>query len=235
MSDAIVVWYTAPATWPDGVAARLVTPEESARARRFRHPADAAAQLVSRALLRAAISAQTGIAPLHLAFDRRCRICGDPAHGRPVLAVPHDGAVEFSLTHTRSVVAVALGADPVGLDAEPLGAAVDDAVHSEVFSDADRAWLASSDAAARARLSLALWVGKEAIGKASGHGIVDAATIRLQPSGGDGWQPAFDARGDPCIVRPVDIPGTAAAAIATYGAPRAVRVDDARELGLGLF
>ena len=59
--------------------------------------------------------------PAAVAFDRRCRRCGDPAHGKPVVvsdALP-EAYVQFSLSHSGSfaVVAVVTGAR-IGVDVE---------------------------------------------------------------------------------------------------------------------
>ena len=230
----IAVWYLEAQARLDRACASFVTAAEIARAERLRRPEDAAAFLASRALLRAALASETGTAPLDLAFDRRCRICGDPDHGRPVLGGAHAGIVEFSVCRTRPVVAVALGATPVGLDAEPAGADPADAVASEVFSDEDRAWIEAAGDGARDARGLALWVRKEAVGKASGLGIIDAHGVRVRPDGADGgWEPARDARGRACHVAAVDIPG-AAAAVASYAAPLRIGVRDARDLIAGI-
>ncbi len=205
--DGIAIWYLEAQARLDRACASFVTAAEVARAERSRHPEDAAAFLASRALLRAALAAHTGAYPRDLVLDHRCAHCGDPDHGRPTLGGAQAGAVEFSLTRTRPVVAVALSPAPVGLDAEPAPAGLDDAVASEVFSDEDRAWIGAAGGEARAARGLSLWVRKEAVGKASGLGIVDARAVHARPGAVEGeWEPARDARGRACHVAAVKIP-----------------------------
>ncbi|MGH2718476.1 MAG: 4'-phosphopantetheinyl transferase family protein, partial [Actinomycetota bacterium] len=120
---------------------------------------------------------------------------------------------EFSLTRAGGLVAVCLSASRVGLDAERSQGNVEELIASEVFSDEDRVWIGAGP---RAERFLRLWVAKEAIGKGSGLGLVEAGTIRIRAAK-DGWCPAVDALGVPCSVAAVTIPGAAAAALATFG------------------
>jgi len=109
-----------------------------------------------------------GIPPGAVRFDRRCRRCGHPSHGRPEL---EGGLLSFSLARARGVALVAVsGTGIVGADVEAV-----DRPWSEfggvAFAPAERAALAACDPPRRAQLAAALWTRKEAVVKALGVGL----------------------------------------------------------------
>jgi 4'-phosphopantetheinyl transferase len=211
---AIDIWYLQPDTLGPGTVDGLVTAEERGRAGRFRRDEDARRFLASRALLRMCLAERLGVDPGDVIVDRRCAHCGHADHGRPT---PGGAELEFSLTRAGDVVAIALATCAVGIDAEP-ERDVADLAGSQVFSGEDRELLRTS-----AYGVLDLWVAKEAIGKASGLGLLDAQRIRCSPAA-QGWSPATDALGEPCSVTFVSLPGAAAAAVAIHGTPGAVNI-----------
>ncbi len=141
--------------------------------------------VVAHGALRSVLGARLDVAPAAVVITRRCRRCGDPAHGRPALAGTSD--VSFSLSHSGSVavVAVAEGAR-IGIDVEVerrrarLEALAARVLSPEVHAD----WL-DLDPALRLRAFLEQWTAKEAYLKAIGAGItVPLRDIGVEP---DGW------------------------------------------------
>lgn len=100
------------------------------------------------------------------------RVLSYEAGGRPYFPDP---SIDFSITHTKGLVACALSvnASPVriGLDAEALGLRTPESmerISARFFCDAERShFLSSPDE----RTFLAIWTGKEALCKQSGVGL----------------------------------------------------------------
>jgi 4'-phosphopantetheinyl transferase len=145
--------------------------------------------VVAHGALRSILGAQLGVAPAAVAFDRRCRRCGDPAHGKPqvVLDALPDARVQFSLSHSGSVavVAVVTGAR-IGADVEELRPRARlDALAARVLDSEDHAdWLDVPEDE-QLQAFLAHWTAKEAYAKAIGVGIT--VPLRDLPTEPDGW------------------------------------------------
>ncbi|MBA4084974.1 4'-phosphopantetheinyl transferase superfamily protein [Janibacter terrae] len=152
----------------------LLDPGEMSRAHRKRQPAPF---VTGHALVRRVLGELVERDPAGLVLERRCTTCRSDLHGKPVL-VEGDGW-HFSLSYTPevAVVAVAKGVE-VGVDTEDLTDAD--------FDSFARATLAREEVAgfdgleghellvARARV----WARKEAVLKATGHGlVVDPAEV----------------------------------------------------------
>ncbi len=76
--------------------------------------------------------------------------------GKPYLS---GGGVEFSLTHTPYLVAVAVGETPVGIDAEPQDRRISAALRARHLDDCPP------------ELAVTAWTAKEAYGKLLGEGV----------------------------------------------------------------
>ncbi|WP_315833210.1 4'-phosphopantetheinyl transferase family protein [Bradyrhizobium prioriisuperbiae] len=99
------------------------------------------------------------------------------AHGKPVLSPPVP-ALDFSISHARGVVAVAVAQHPVGVDVEPLRAFDGmDGMSDLVLSPQEQANLRSASAPLRPRLFLRYWTLKEALLKAAGAGFSIAPNL----------------------------------------------------------
>jgi phosphopantetheinyl transferase len=177
---------------------------------RIARPQRADAVAVSLALARRALAAATFLPPAELRFDRTCERCGHPTHGRPRL-VPE--LVRFSVARSERWAAVAVAPVVVGVDVEDAGRAVTADDLAPVLSEAERRWPADDH--------LALWVMKEAVGKAMGLGIVDAETFAV---GDDvaGWRAVDDPSGARWSVTAVDVPEVVLA-VAVAGEPRPIQ------------
>lgn len=170
---------------------------ERARLAALRDDADRQRFVAARALLRRVVGEVADCAPAEVVLTQTCARCGGP-HGRPV--VGH--GLEVSMTHAGGLVAVAVGRWPVGIDLEPVppGAEED---------------------------PLVTWVRREAVLKATGHGLevdprlvgvgVPAEPARLARWAGPGRTPRLRLRD----LRPA--PGYVAA-VARLGI-RPLRVD----------
>jgi phosphopantetheinyl transferase len=134
-----------------------------------------------------------GVAPGTLAISRVCERCGDPAHGRPVLA---GGGPAFNVSHTDGLALVAVASEGVrvGIDVERVQPRrrLERLARRVLDDDAYAAW---RDAPDQLRAFLGAWTAKEAYLKALGIGI--ATRLADVPSVVDGWTiTAIDAGGD---------------------------------------
>lgn len=180
---------------------------ERDRAASFRSARDRRRFVAAHAALRRLLGDRLGILPGDVRFDRRCRRCGHPTHGRPELV--GGDLPSFSLARAGGIALVAVSdAGRIGADVE----AVDrpwPAVGRVAFTPRERAWLAARDAHDQARLAAGLWTRKEAVVKALGVGLAGPLT-------------SFDGRGDvvrldgepPVGVRAIAAPRGLAAALA---------------------
>ena len=190
----------------------VVSPAEQVRAARYREPVDTARSLVAAALLRHAVADLVGLAPADVRVGRWCRSCGDLAdHGRPVALDPA-GAVmvgaHLSVAHAGEVVVVAATrVGPVGIDVEPEGGANFDGFDDAVLSEREREHVRTLPASARAAWRARTWTRKEALLKATGHGLtVDPRRVDvLEPA--NGWPDLLaDALRPPLRVQLVGLP-----------------------------
>jgi 4'-phosphopantetheinyl transferase len=170
---AHVWWAQRQAASPD--LADLLDDTERLRWAAYRRAEDRERFLVGCALAKTVLAAYAGQRPADVRFDRTCRECAQP-HGKPVLA---SGGFEHSVTHSGDLIAVAVARDPVGVDVEqldgrarPLGSDRDpQALAALVFSEEERAALATVRPSDRSRAFLVAWTRKEAVTKATGDGM----------------------------------------------------------------
>ncbi|MDI1450260.1 4'-phosphopantetheinyl transferase superfamily protein [Polyangium sp. 6x1] len=159
--DAIDDWYLRAAYHS------VMSPEEARQQARFRFLEGRQEYLVTRALVRAVLSAYTPVAPRDWLFVRN-------GHGRPEIAGPKGAPrLRFNLSNTRGLVACLVARDrEVGLDVE------DTHRRGETVSIADR-FFSPFESAALRRLPVHhqrdrffdYWTLKEAYIKARGMGL----------------------------------------------------------------
>jgi 4'-phosphopantetheinyl transferase len=155
--------------------AALLDEAERRRWHTYRREEDRDRFLVGCALAKTVLAACTGRPPEEVSFDRTCRQCGGP-HGKPVVV---GGGPEHSVAHSGGLVAVAVAADPVGVDVEELdgrthplgGDGGPEALARLVLAEEERAALAAVHASGRPRAFLVAWTRKEAVTKAMGDGL----------------------------------------------------------------
>ncbi len=164
----------------------LLDEEETDRLRRFRLPALQRQHLVTRALVRTALSRHVPVEPRAFRF-------GAGEHGCPFVREPAEAThLRFNLSHTRGLVACLLTRDrEVGVDVEDATRAVDAPRLAErYFARAEAAALRALPEAERGRRFFTYWTLKEAYIKARGMGLalplgqfafeVEATPIRIR-------------------------------------------------------
>ena len=167
---------------PGGVPAlwHLLDAAEQARADRFRFAEDRDSYVAAHALLRTMLSRQAPVAAPDWRFVAAAggKPMLEPSHGRPDLT--------FSLSHTRGIVACAVGAGcDLGVDVEHCDRSLPVLeLAQRFFAPAEAGLIASLPPAQRDACFYRLWTLKEAYTKAIGLGIaatLGAFAFRLEP------------------------------------------------------
>ncbi|QFG27416.1 4'-phosphopantetheinyl transferase superfamily protein [Actinomadura sp. WMMB 499] len=159
----------------------LLHAAERTRYDRFLRPEDKARFVTGRFLARTALAARTGLSPDAIAFTTECPHCGAD-HGKPRLP-GHD--VDFSLSHSgdRVVLAVAEGVR-IGVDVERESDRDIDRLAEMVLAAPEREDFAALPLEERRRAFHVYWSRKEAVLKATGHGLAAPMTdLRLSAPG----------------------------------------------------
>jgi 4'-phosphopantetheinyl transferase len=176
--------------------------------------------VVAHGALRAILGARLGITPGEVVFDRHCRRCGDPVHGKPMVVsdAPPEQQVHFSLSHSESVAVVAVVTGTrIGADVErERPRARLDALAARVLDPEDHADWVDLPESGRLRAFLERWTAKEAYVKAIGAGItVPLRDVPIEP---DGWTVAsFES--PPGTVARVAVEGYAVVHATAWTAP----------------
>lgn len=158
------VWWTRPLRSADEHVGTLDS-DERARFDAYRQDDDRLRFLTGRVLARFAVARRLGTDPAEITFDATCPDCGKP-HGRPRV-VGAEG-VALSLSHSGDRVGVAVtGGVPVGLDVETVTRRATDDLINYALNDTERAAIATLDPDA----FFTYWARKEALMKATGHGL----------------------------------------------------------------
>lgn len=165
----------------DAADLALLSALELERAGRFMFDRDRAAFVTARAALRRLLSAETGIeaAAIELGIDPR---------GRPFLEAPEHDSLDFNLSHSGTLAAVAISrGGRVGVDVEWHGrsGSLRDLV-PQVMGAQETALLRTLDGDEFARCFFACWTRKEAVVKGIGVGIAfPLQTIDVPGAGTD--------------------------------------------------
>jgi 4'-phosphopantetheinyl transferase len=203
----------------------LLDDRERERYDRFLRAEDKARFVTGRFLARTVLADAVGLAPRSIRFTTDCPHCGG-THGKPRL--PGSG-LDFSLSHSgdRVVLVLAEGAE-VGVDVERESDRDIDRLAAMVLTPAEREALAAMDD--RRRGFHAYWSRKEALLKATGHGLAAPMTA-IHVSAPD--EPAeVIAWNDDAAVSPVRLtdltPGPGYAAPAAVLTDRPLKVTETR-------
>lgn len=158
----------------DDALLEVLDDTERARARRRD---DMAAFITAHALQRSVIAEVFDVDPTSLTFERRCATCGSERHGKPSI-VDHP-EWSFSLSYTNDLAVIALTqAGEVGVDIETVIEADFAGFDQVTLNAAETAAFEgyAGDALLVARATV--WSRKEAVLKASGHGLaVDPSQV----------------------------------------------------------
>jgi phosphopantetheinyl transferase len=165
------------------LAGQVLSEEESARRDRFRSREDQRDYAAAHSLLRRSLSKHyPGRQPSAWHFEK-------DELGKPYLG-KGDGealAMEFSLSHTRGLVACAISPSRVGIDVERVRQNVDyEGIARSNFSHQEIEALEQLPPGARRAHVLKLWTMKEAFLKATGRGLsggLDSMWFDILPSG----------------------------------------------------
>jgi len=169
----------------------VLSPDEGARADRFRVAADRARFVAARGALRRILARYTGERPEDLRFSYA-------AWGKPGLE-PVAGAhrIEFNVSHSGQLAlyAVAEGRR-LGVDVERIVPVTenDERLSRSWLSERELVEMSATDASARTRRFYSLWTRKEAYLKARGEGLSldpDRVRIPYDPVGGS-FESAFE-------------------------------------------
>jgi 4'-phosphopantetheinyl transferase len=149
--------------------ARVLGPDEAARARRFRSAAARRAYVIARGRLRQLLAAVLDRPPDAVRLTAA-------AGGKPGLAGPDAGRVRFSLAHSGQLMLCALTwDDEVGVDVEQVRDDVEIAAITRRFFAVEEArGLLALAPAGRREAFFACWTRKEAVLKATGDGLARA-------------------------------------------------------------
>ena len=184
----------------DPALAMLLDEHERERAARRSSPAR---YIAAHALLRTVVGERLGLAPTSVRFDRACATCGSSSHGKPVVAGHPDLFVSLSYAGGMAVVALT-DVGEAGVDIEEVADTDFDGFATVTLSVDE---VPAMDAIAAQGLPLArarVWSRKEAVLKATGHGlVVDPREVVVtgpsEPAGLIAW------RGDHPLPAPVRI------------------------------
>ena len=178
---SIVVLRVAPVLLAaDSLDVSMLDEHELARAAKRSDPS---AFLTAHVLLRSLLADHTGDPAGSFSFVRSCPTCGSDRHGKPMVDGQPD--LHVSISYGARLAVAALSHDgPVGVDVEAISAADFEGfdrvtLSSDEIDDLRSAALAGSDLL-RARCRL--WARKEAILKATGHGLaIDPTQVVVSP------------------------------------------------------
>jgi 4'-phosphopantetheinyl transferase len=165
--DEIHVWQvsTAANESEDEQLAVLLSADERQRAKRFRFAKDRRLYTAAHAAMRSLLAFYLRVpgAEIHLTSD---------AHGKPSIARPTGGGLQFNLSHSHelALLAVARG-KAVGVDVELVKDFAFQEVAQRFFTAKEVAELSALPQALQPQAFYKCWTGKEAFLKAKGTGL----------------------------------------------------------------
>jgi 4'-phosphopantetheinyl transferase len=215
------VWSaTAPGDHVDARAAwSLLAPDEREMARRLRNDDDRGRRVQARAARRRLLAVYAGDDPEALRFR-------EGTDGKPELvARPGRPEVRFNLTHSGSVILIAVASDrDVGVDVERIETEFPwEQVACSSFAAAEVVAIRGLSTARRPRAFFDCWVRKEAYLKGLGKGLSRSprdVVVPLGPNGGPVHDPCAPGARSDWRVHPLDVGPGYAAALAVAGEVR---------------
>ncbi|WP_253769294.1 4'-phosphopantetheinyl transferase family protein [Goodfellowiella coeruleoviolacea] len=161
------VWWSKPLIGDERTVA-LLDPAERERHGRFLRPVDAARFATGRAVAKTVLAQQVGIDPAEVRFTTECPHCAGN-HGKPRMAGTD---VDLSISHSGDLVAVGMVVGAVlGVDVEQTTTRQPGNLPVEALAPRERAVLQALPADQRVAAFFTYWTRKEALLKATGHGL----------------------------------------------------------------
>lgn len=160
------VWIvTVPAPPVVANLTKILSPDEVARAERYRKPESAATFIASRAMLRMLLAEYLATIPSSIRFAYS-------ATGRPSVEHPRTD-IDVSIAHSANAILIgATRCRCVGVDIEFISPAFDfSEVVASAFGQEEQRFLDSVRDSQRRRLFFTLWTAREALAKACGAGL----------------------------------------------------------------
>ena len=189
LDDAIVVWMARVSAAHDSLIflESCLDLHDHERAARFRFPEDRARFVLGRGLLRKCLGRYLRQTPetIKLAYTDR---------GRPIL--PQDETIQFSISHTHDLVAIALTAQArVGIDLEYVQPDLDPLeLAGRIFSEKDLRIFQALPRSETLPAFFRAWTRKEAYLKARSEGIAEGLRLVSVPFGPEETASLTDAR-----------------------------------------
>jgi 4'-phosphopantetheinyl transferase len=192
-----------------------LAPDEAKRHAAFLFDKHRHEYLVTRGLVRTALSAYRPVEPAAWKFDAN-------AYGRPAIAPPC--GLEFNLSNTQTLVVCAVAERRVvGVDVEPIARASEIlGIADTVFSDQELAELRALPDPAASDRAVSLWTIKEGYIKARGMGLslpVREITVRFAQTAALAAAPLDEHPAD-WTIQTLDIDGHRIALVSPAPAPR---------------
>lgn len=204
-----------------GALAQLLSPDERARARRFRADRYRDAYIVGRGRLRETLGLVVGCPPaaVRLVADLR---------GKPRLDGPVGGRVRFNVAHSSALMLCAVTLDrDVGVDVERMDERTEwEEIAARSFAATEREALGALPRTVQQSAFFACWTRKEAVIKATGEGLarpLDSFLVSVEP-GHAAVLSCDPALGSPAswFLASVPVPADYRAAVAVRGGGGAV-------------
>lgn len=175
------VWAFANDCGLEAAELAVLDAEERAHAARLKGKTDRDAFIKTRAALRNIVGRESGVQPRDVAFRYN-------SWGKPSVAVTGQPTIDFSVSHTRGLSAIALARGAaVGIDVEPLRICSDRVrIAADVFGVDVAQQLLAVESSRQDAVFLALWTAGEALVKAQGSGFAGTngkVPVRLAENG----------------------------------------------------
>ena len=170
VADVWVLRHTLESPAVEARRAGVLSDAELTRFNRLADPSQRVRRITARAGLRHILASHLGTQPANIAITT-----GE--HAKPRVE-----GVAFNCSHARSLSLVAIAGEELGVDVEPVAAAVGiAAIRARFMNDADEALISATPAGEMPIAMLRLWVIKEACLKALGTGLtLDPRALRLR-------------------------------------------------------
>jgi 4'-phosphopantetheinyl transferase len=167
--------------------AAALSPEETARAKRFRSDQDRDRYIVQHGVLRSLLAGYLDCGPRQIDINTS-------AHGKPCLAGKDDeGSLQFSLSHSGTYAAFAFGRyNSIGVDIEEIREIPEmEGIVTEHFTPHEKAVMLSCPIDTRVKTFYRFWTRKEAVLKAQGEGLLkslDCVDVAKHTDANEPWK-----------------------------------------------